>query len=232
RRSSDLDCHDPAIRHKDQIAGCAEVVDTAEEAPGLAVIVGMKHLTPHDAGRIALAAGDAQDAPARQQISARIEPTMADESDAGSVIGTIGIAERILSWSYERHEMEFTPFVDATVDYRVAMRVVVVDREQEHQQAAVWSDQGGLYSCGRGEVIKRDQDGLAPGEAAIARKPRGGLSVRRSKTAICTARDEHIRIKIVDRSGETCRHCLAGHAAPVAARPRHHVILRIVAVPC
>src|SRR5690606_6263286 len=73
---------------------------------------------------------------------------------------------------------------------------------------------------------------LAPGEAAIARKPRGGLSVRRSKTAICTARDEHIRIKIVDRSGETCRHCLAGHAAPVAARPRHHVILRIVAVPC
>ncbi len=175
----------PAIGHEHEIARRAEVVDAAQEGPGVAAVVGMEHLAPHHTGGIALAAGDAQDPTARQQVSARIEPAVADERDARVVVVPVGVAERVVPRDDVGHEMELAARVRAAIDERTAMRVVLVDREQEHQQAAVGAHEGGLDPGRRGQVIERDEDRLAPRRAAVAREARGRLRCSRSRSHPC-----------------------------------------------
>src|SRR5690606_26137718 len=130
--------HDPPVGHQHEITRRAEVVDPTQETPGLAAVVGIEQLAPHDPGWIALAAGNAQDSPARKQVAARIEPAVTDEGDARIVVIPVRISERVLARRNEGHEMEFAAVADTPVDERVAVGVVLGDREQEHQQPPVW----------------------------------------------------------------------------------------------
>ncbi len=79
--------------------------------------------------------------------------------------------------------------------------------------------------------IRREQDGRAPAAAAIAREPHRGARTRRREAAADAAGHQHIAVEIIHRLLESARHLGPRRRAAFAARPGHHVVLRLRAVP-